>query len=89
MSKRYPLSRASKAFEVICKAEPTFTAKAAEEGPLNLNSSLLAAFAAKRLGEGRRLTGSSNNDQAIIELNRAAAIDGSYLVPDDLVWVSR
>ena len=89
MAKRYPLSRASKAFEAICKAEPLFTAKAAEEGPLSLDSGLLAAFAAKCLAEGRRLTGNSNNNQAIIELNRAAAVDGSYLVPDDLVWVSR
>ena len=89
MAKRYPLSRASKAYEEICKLEPMFTTKAFQDGPLNLNDSLLAAFSAQCLKDTFVLTGETDRRRAIAELNMLTAQDGSHVTPDDLVWVSR
>lgn len=89
MSKRYPLSRASKAFEAIRKAEPEFAAKAVREGAIDLDSGLLAAYAAKCLRQMYARTGETDQRLCMAQLNMLAARDGSIVTVDDLVWASR
>lgn len=89
MSKRYPLSRASKVYETILKAEPEYTSRAAREGELGLHSATLAAFTAKAMSKIRIKTGESDLHHCMAELNMRAAQDGLTVTPDDLMWTSR
>lgn len=90
MSKRYPLSRASKTYSTLLDRYPEYSKSI---------SSLLApkdpavAYAAAK-AIGREMNGAadalgSDRGALLAEAYRHAATDPGLLMPDDLVWMSR